>query len=136
MAALTTERRTPEAVGKTRSFPVAASAVAFAGGIGVLNSGGFLTKASTATGLTAVGRIEESFDNTGGANGDIRGRVKRGIFPYANSTAADEITLADVGSTCYLVDDQTVAKTDGTGTRSAAGTVYDVTSEGVFVEIG
>jgi hypothetical protein len=31
------------------------------------------------------------------------------------------------------VDDQTVAKTDGTGARSVAGKVFDVDSGGVWV---
>jgi hypothetical protein len=42
--------------------------------------------------------------------------------------------LADVGKQCYLVDDQTVAKTDGTNTRSPAGFVRDVDADGVWVE--
>ena len=37
---------------------------------------------------------------------------------FANSAAADAITLADVGADCYMVDDQTVAKTHGGNTRS------------------
>ena len=33
-----------------------------------------------------------------------------------------------------MVDDQTVAKTDGTGTRSAAGVVVNVDALGVWVD--
>ncbi|MFB0515162.1 MAG: hypothetical protein ACETWG_00985, partial [Candidatus Neomarinimicrobiota bacterium] len=36
----------------------------------------------------------------------------------------------------YIVDDQTVAKTDGTGTRSPAGFIEDVDSNGVWVLVG
>ena len=48
--------------------------------------------------------------------------------------SADAITLADVGSDCYIVDDQTVAKTNGTNTRSVAGKVFDVDADGVWVD--
>ncbi len=58
----------------------------------------------------------------------------KGIFAYENSSAADEITKADIGKDCYIVDDQSVAKTDGTGTRSVAGKVFDVNSHGVWVK--
>ena len=49
--------------------------------------------------------------------------MKRGCWKFANSTAGDAITDADYGTTCYVVDNQTVAKTNGSSTRSAAGTV-------------
>ena len=38
--------------------------------------------------------------------------------PFANSASGDLITAAEVGSDCYIVDDQTVAKTNGSSTRS------------------
>ena len=53
---------------------------------------------------------------------------------FANSAATDAITLADIGKDCFIVDDQTVAKTDGSGTRSRAGRVFDVDADGVWVE--
>ena len=52
---------------------------------------------------------------------------------FANSAAADLITLADLGSTVFVVDDQTVAKTSATSTRSAAGKVVDVDTTGVWI---
>jgi hypothetical protein len=33
-----------------------------------------------------------------------------------------------------LVDDQTLAATDGAGTRSEAGDIYDVDDDGVWIE--
>ena len=61
-------------------------------------------------------------------------RLSRLPHCFGNSTSTDAITLADVGSDCYIVDDQTVAKTNGSGTRSRAGRVFDVDSEGVWVD--
>ena len=37
---------------------------------------------------------------------------------------------------CYVVDDETVAKTNGTNTRSRAGVVVDVDAQGVWVTTG
>ena len=53
---------------------------------------------------------------------------------FANSASADLISLADIGADCYIVDDQTVAKTSGTNTRSVAGKVFDVDADGVWVD--
>jgi len=118
--ALTKDRNTPERPdAKDRAFDVAAATQCFAGGLAVLNAG-VAEPGSTATGLVAVGRFEETVDNTGGAAGDKTVKVSRGVFRFANSAAADEITAAEIGSDCYIVDDETVAKTDGTGTRSVA----------------
>ena len=50
--------------------------------------------------------------------------------------AADAIVRADVGADCYIVDDQTVAKTNGSNTRSVAGKIIAVDADGVWVKIG
>ena len=72
----------------------------------------------------------------GGANGAISVQVKRGTFKYGNSSAGDLIAQADVGADCYIVDDQTVAKTNGSSTRSVAGKIIAVDADGVWVKIG
>lgn len=136
MAALTTERKkTNERVASIRQPGVSAAKKCIAGGIAVLN-GGFAEPGTTALNLVAIGRFEETVDNTDGADGDLTVRVKRGCFPFENSAAADQITAAEIGSNAYIVDDQTVAKTSGTNTRSVAGKIFDVDAEGVWVEIG
>ena len=118
-----------------RHLPVAANAVGFVGGIAVMDAG-FLKPGSTDTGLVAVGRLEEDYDNTGGANGAISATVRKGCFPFNNSAGADEIDLTDIGATAYIVDDETVALTDDTGARSAAGEIFDVNEYGVWVLLG
>ena len=60
--------------------------------------------------------------------------VEKGVHCLANSSSADAITLADIGSDCFIVDDQTVAKTSATNTRSVAGKVFDVDADGVWVD--
>lgn len=133
MAALTKDRNTPRATGDLDSYPVLASTTIFAGSLVVLDANGWARPGTEATGLVAVGRAEERVDNSGGANGAARVTVRHGTFRWANSAAADAIAQADIGSDCYVVDDQTVAKTDDTGSRSAAGRIVQVDDQGVWV---
>lgn len=131
---LTADRNTPMKDGELISVPVAANAVIHAGGLTVADATGYAAPGSVATTLTYLGRAEESVDNTGGANGAKTVLVRRKkAFKFANS-GADAVTQAELGKTCYVVDDQTVAKTNGTNTRSAAGTVLGVEADGVWVE--
>ena len=133
MAALTQGRNTAEALGPLRVGAVAASTTIFAGAMVMANASGFVLEGQTATGLVGLGRAERGVDNAAGADGDAQVDYKPGTFRFDNSAAADEITAADIGKPCYAVDDQTVAKTDGTGTRSPAGTVDSVDANGVWV---
>lgn len=134
MAALTQDRATARLTqGDVFSRDVAADAVIFAGAIVCLSATGWAVPGSTATTLVADGVAQEPVDNTGGANGDLKVRTFKGTFRFANSAAADAITRAEIGDDCYIVDDQTVAKTSGTNTRSIAGKIMDVDAQGVWV---
>jgi hypothetical protein len=134
MAALTSDRNTAAREGNQLSLPVAAGTKIFAGSIVARDASGNAVPGSTATTLLGVGRAEQQVDNTGGAAGDKAVNIAKGIFQFANSSAGDLITLADVGANCHIVDDQTVAKTNGTNTRSVAGAVFDVDANGVWVK--
>ncbi len=131
MAALTKDRNTPERDGRLVGHPVAAGKVIYAGSLVALSATGYATPAATATGLKGLGRAEGHVDNSEGADGDALVTVARGCFAFANS---GDITRAHIGSSAYAVDDQTVAATDGTGTRSAVGTIRDLDAAGVWVE--
>ena len=61
--------------------------------------------------------------------------ITSGTYVFANSAADDAIANANAGADCYIVDDNTVALTDGTGTRSVAGKIIRVDSAGVWVAI-
>lgn len=132
---LSAARNTPQAAGDLREGAVAASAVIYAGALVMRNAAGFLVKATEATGLVGAGRAEETVDNSSGANGDKSLRFRPGVFRFANSSGADEITAADIGALCYAVDDETVAKTSNTNARSAAGTVEMIDANGVWVRL-
>jgi hypothetical protein len=86
---------------------------------------------ATGTGLIALGRCEEQL--AAGTKADIR--VRSGIFPYENSGGGDAIANDDAGKTCYIVDDETVALTDDSSSRSIAGKIVRVDSYGVWVAI-
>lgn len=133
---LTADRNTARRAGTDFSAPVAAATKIYAGGIVCLDASGNATPGAAATTLTPVGRAKATVDNTGAA-GVLSVEVERGVFKYANSAAADLITRAEIGDVCYIVDDATVAKTNGGSTRSRAGLICDVDADGqVWVELG
>lgn len=134
MAPLTEDRNTIRRDGQEISLPVAASKKIYAGSLVAKDAAGNATPGATATTLLGIGRAEETVDNSAGSAGDKTVQVRKGVFQFANSASGDEITRADIGKDCYIVDDQTVAKTDGGSTRSVAGRVHDVDADGVWVE--
>src|SRR5690554_6562272 len=135
MAALTDNRDIPEKAhpaSMIHGFQGANSTQFYHGGIVVIDQAdGRLKKGVTGTGLLCVGRCEE--DVLTGASNTRKVKAKSGIFKWGNSAASDAIAADDIGKDCFIVDDQTVALTNGTNTRSKAGTIYDVDSDGVWV---
>jgi len=114
---------------------------------------GYARNGYTATGLIVLGRAEQPtfgslpvvvppgigsnvYDNTSGANGGLNVYYRQGVFNFANSGGVDLCAVTNIGSDCYIVDDQTVALTDGVGTRSRAGKIMNVDSAGVWVQMG
>ncbi|MEJ1385837.1 MAG: hypothetical protein RPV21_15920 [Candidatus Sedimenticola sp. (ex Thyasira tokunagai)] len=136
MAALTEDRATEQQKGKLLSVAVAAGVVIHGGALVVASATGYAQPGATGTDLTALGMATERVDNSAGADGEQRIEVRRGrAFKFEND-GGDAVGQANLLQNCYIVDDQTVAATDGTGTRSIAGKVVDVDADGVWVEIG
>jgi len=133
MTALTAGRNTPQIAGEIRNGRLAASTAVFAGSLLMRNAAGFVVKGATATGLVGIGRAEDAGDNSAGSAGDAAVLYRAGVFRFANSAGADEITVAEIGDVVFAVDDQTVAKTDATASRSPAGFVDNVDALGVWV---
>lgn len=134
MTALTADRNTPYRAGEHRVEPLAAATKIFSGALLMRNAAGYLTKGATATACFGVGRAEATVDNTSGAAGALSIDFTSGVFRFVNFPA-DLISQGDVGKLCYIVDDQTVAKTDGAATRSRAGVVDGVDATGVWVRM-
>lgn len=135
MTAIAIERDTQRRLGDKAAYPVLAATKVLAGTLVVLTAAGYAQGGAVATTLKAVGVADETVDNTAGASGDLKVPVRNdGWFRFANSAAADLITIADIGTNAYIVDNQTVAKTDGVATRSIAGKIRDVDATGVWIE--
>lgn len=136
MTALTKDRVVPNRSGDHVSHPVKAGVKLYAGALVCLDAAGWAVPGATATTLTAVGRAEKPVDNTAGANGDVFVLARKAVFRFYNE-ATDLVDRTSIGKDCYVVDDATVAKTDGgdPATRSVAGKVVDVDDDGVWVDL-
>jgi hypothetical protein len=137
MTALSGDRQAKRKLGEGRwNFPVKAGVVIFSGALVVMD-GAVAAPARTGLGLRTVGVAVDRVDNTGAADGARTVEVERDmVFCLANSAGADALTRAEINSVAFIVDDQTVAKTNGAGTRSVAGRVQDVDADGVWVYVG
>lgn len=132
MAQLAKDRNTIQRPGDEFSRPVAASTKIFAGSLVALNAAGDAVPGSTSTTLKADGRAEEFVDNSNGSAGDAIVKIRKGTFHFDNDGS---VTRANIGTDGFIVDDQTIAATDGTETRSVAGVIVDVDADGVWVRI-
>lgn len=140
MTATAVARNTPpkgiESFPRTLAFPVYTGTTVLEGTIVAVDSShGYAIAGATSTSLKVVGVAKATVVNSG-ASGAKSVEVSQGIFKFANSAAGDAITAAECMGLCYLVDNQTVAKTNGSSTRSPAGIVISVDSDGVWVWIG
>ncbi|MBF0445086.1 MAG: hypothetical protein HQL68_05810 [Magnetococcales bacterium] len=135
MSALTAGRKTVRCEGGTFAHPVAAATLIYEGGIVALDAAGNAVPGATATDLTVVGMALGRADNSGGAAGDALVSVERVTARFIND-GTDTVDRTHIGGNAYVVDDQTVAATDGTGTRSVAGKIMDLDSDGVWVALG
>ncbi len=115
--------------------PLAANAIVKKGWVAVCKADGFFAPATGTAGEVVVGRFYEDVDNTGGANGaklaDVQYGRERWLWLYEND-GANPVLAAHRENLCSAVDNQTFrAYVAG----RADAIVYDVTSEGVWVEI-
>lgn len=132
MAALTNDRVTEKkSVTASKSYPVAASTVIYAGGLVVLNSAGYAVPAADAAGMKVVGVATARVDNAAGGNGDARVVVEEGDFRLP----AVSITQEMVGQVMYVVDDQTFDDAVGTNAVKAGRLVSFVSATEGWVRV-
>lgn len=123
--------------------------VVFAGGIVMLDASAFAIPGQTISGAYAVGvaqtnRDLDRYDATASgplgvlADGVQKVRWDEGIFRFANSGGGDAVLSTTIpGVPIWVVDDQTVALTSGSGTRSPAGRLHSLDADGsVWVMMG
>lgn len=131
--ALTADRNTPMKAKELIGVPIAANVKIYAGSLVAASATGLATPGAAASGLTYLGRAEESVDNTGGAASAKMVLVRRDKqFKWGNY-ASDLVAQAQLGRICFIFDDGQVAATNGNGARSPAGIVLGVDSDGVWV---
>lgn len=138
MAATTVERTTLE-YGDGRGVKLVP--VKMAGNVKIIKgtivclAAGFATPGAVATGLKCIGKATETVDNTGGAAGAKTVLVEAGTFQWNNGTAGDALADADVGATVFVLDNQTMVKTNpGGNTRSAGGVLIALDAAGPWVQ--
>src|SRR5262252_7854656 len=124
-APLTTGRDTRgKDIVRTVALPVKANTVIQDGSV-VAVAAGFAIPAIDGAGNIVMGVADWKVDNTGGANGDKKCRVRQGVFHLDNADAAQ----ADVGKTVYALDDHQISKTAGANTV-VAGQLLEIDPDG------
>lgn len=144
--ALTGGKKTVQGSGRgLHRVGITALVACFQGGMAMLSSG-YARPARVGQGGTdvlkmadvALDRVVGVFqDGVTGAAADGTNEVdaQAGDWLAKNSAGVDAITIADIGRYCFVIDDETVAKTSASGTRPRAGVVVAVGATGVMVQI-
>lgn len=102
--------------------------------VAIQTTTGKLVKGTASTTLKVVGVAAKELNTTGLTGDDLCIAVDHGTFgDFTSAGGADLIEADDIKKLCYVVDDDTVALTDGGGTRSVAGTIHKVLSDGLVV---
>ncbi|MBF7683920.1 hypothetical protein I2F27_11375 [Acinetobacter sp. B5B] len=116
--AIVTEQRD----GKFMPLPLKAGAGVLQGTFAVIDQAGFAIDSQSIGGAnqTCLGIWDNSAQNTG-ADGDVLALVQRKKQFLMSNSSTDALTQADLGIQVFIEDNQTVAKSDGNGTRSLAG---------------
>jgi hypothetical protein len=110
-------------------FGLATSATVYQGTGTAIGSDGKVVHASQAGALYTLGVAQETVVTA--AAGQLI-RTSEGVFRMANDSG-HLLTIADRFGQCYWTDDQTVGTDDS---KLAAGVVYDVDAQGVWVIMG
>lgn len=141
MTVLARQRSTPFAglVPSRGTVGAAASAAKiFSGAIVCLDANGRAIKGTTIAlgAVSCAGKASSDIDNSAGAADAIDVELEYGVFRFANSAGGDAIASKNRYQDCFVVDDQTVALTDGGNARVKAGKIIEVDSSGVWVLMG
>jgi hypothetical protein len=131
------ERETIMNDGQIISIGVAASTKIELGKLVCNNGSGYGVEGADTVSYVTIGVAEETVDNSSGSNGDLDVKVRRKkAFWFKNSSTA-AVTIASIGASVYIEDDETVALASGPTNDIVAGTCLAVDSTlGVLVEIG
>lgn len=113
---------------------LAAGVKVFYGTMIAINANGLGVPGSASLGLTFAGAAQATVDNTEGDDGEATVHVLRPssyAFKWVNDGTISQAHLLKMA---YMLDNQTVSATDGGATRSVAGRIVRVESDGVWVQ--
>jgi hypothetical protein len=99
-------------------------------------STGKVTKGGTSTTLVPIGTFAETKTGTGTNKVQVDLARHIELVVWANDDAPNAVTVAHRGGACYIKDDMTVSASSASSTRSQAGMVFDVYTDGVAVLAG
>jgi len=102
------------------SLPVAASTTIVLGDMLSVNSSGYINDLQA--GETFVGHAIEAADNSAGADGVMRVKVRCG--QYAKQVTLTSVAVTDVGDSVYASDDSTLSLTASTNSQVGAVRAY------------
>lgn len=131
MTALTQGRALKERSLRDIGYAVDAAIKIYGGALVALSAAGDARPAGNNTVTRCVGVAQDSVDNSSGVAGDKTVIVRRSCYPFATT----DITRADIGKTCWAVDDQTVTKTQPTGTPAKVGEIVEVELTGTSTQV-
>jgi hypothetical protein len=131
MADLTSPRNTvivgPQLFGSEQ--PLAASSKVIEGCLVAVNGDGYGNAAgmTKATGLVCIGVAVRSVDNSTGAAGALSCVAISGRIMLDNGLTTDKVTQADVGNSCYALDNHTVSRVSSGA--SVVGQIIDIDTD-------
>jgi hypothetical protein len=122
--------------------PLTANATVYRGSIATTRSG-YLVAASSPQSTDIVwGLVQGAGPGTadqttpgivgGTTNGAVTVEIATGSFFLASGTGADAITGANVGATCYVINETTVGLTNGSNTRPQAGVIEEYDTNEIY----
>ncbi len=133
MTATTTARESRRKDGQIIAYPMAAVKIP-KGALVNINSSGYATNATDASGETFAGVAYETVDNSAGSAGDKTIRVcTTGTFEFADGGANGAQT--DVGVAFNIVDNQTVTDASTTNNLKAGVAVESISPTKVRIRI-
>lgn len=121
---------------KSAELEVAANVKCIKGDFAVTDGGRYAEPGKTDTGLTMLGRFADTVDNTGGAAGAKKVKIRFVNEFWADGFINDNVapvTATHLWTDVFLKDARTITA-DGTG-RTAVGKLVHIDSDKVFVKL-
>ena len=126
-----------ELVGDSEDLPVAADTIIYGGSVVVTGPDGLARPGYEAPDITVWGKATETVDNRGKPAGaqKITVMLSRSYrkFRYDNDVSGTPLSQADIGQSCFLLDDHTFSADDNSGARSTGGTLIAIDPGGAKV---